>query len=135
MNPDGKINPNARLLYDESYADYLLKNSFRQQYDVSVNGGNEKINYFASLGYLSDPSYLENSKFERYSGRANVNAQVFDWFKMGVQVSYSKTSTQSMALTWGRADAGSNQGNVMRFVNVIAPIVPVHAYNKMVLCC
>lgn len=130
VNPDGKINPNARLLYDESYADYLLKNSFRQQYDVSVNGGNEKINYFASLGYLSDPSYLENSKFERYSGRANVNAQMFDWFKMGVQVSYSKTSTQSMALTWGRADAGSNQGNVMRFVNGHAPIVPVHAYNE-----
>ena len=130
VNPDGKINPNACLLYDESYADYLLKNSFRQQYDVSVNGGNEKINYFASLGYLSDPSYLENSKFERYSGRANVNAQVFDWFKMGVQVSYSKTSTQSMALTWGRADAGSNQGNVMRFVNGHAPIVPVHAYNE-----
>ena len=90
----------------------------------------KKINYFASLGYLSDPSYLENSKFERYSGRANVNAQVFDWFKMGVQVSYSKTSTQSMALTWGRADAGSNQGNVMRFVNGHAPIVPVHAYNE-----
>lgn len=43
VNPDGKINPNARLLYDESYADYLLKNSFRQQYDVSVNGGNEKL--------------------------------------------------------------------------------------------
>ena len=35
-----------------------------------------------------------------------------------------------MALTWGRADAGSNQGNVMRFVNGHAPIVPVHAYNE-----
>lgn len=130
VNPDGRLNPNARLLYDESYADYLLENNFRQEYTVNVNGGNEKVNYFASLGYLSDPSYLENSKFERYSGRANFDARPFPWFKMGAQVSYTKTNTQSMAVTWGRADAGSNQGNVMRFVNGHAPIVPVHAYNE-----
>jgi TonB-linked SusC/RagA family outer membrane protein len=129
VNTDGKINPNAVLLYDESYADYLLKTGFRQQYDVSVNGGSEKVKYFASLGYLSDPSFIENSKFSRYSGRASVDAEVFSWFKMGAQMSYAKTSTQSMALTYGRSDAGSNQGNVMRFINGHSPIVPVYAYD------
>ena len=130
VNPDGKINPNAQLLYDESYADELLKTGFRQQYDVSVNGGSEKVKYFASLGYLSDPSFIENSKFSRYSGRASVDADVFDWLKMGAQMSYAKTNTQSMALTWGRSDAGSNQGNVMRFINGHTPIVPVYAYDE-----
>ena len=49
---------------------------------------------------------------------------------MGAQMSYAKTNTQSMALTWGRSDAGSNQGNVMRFINGHTPIVPVYAYDK-----
>ncbi|MBE6300435.1 MAG: SusC/RagA family TonB-linked outer membrane protein, partial [Parabacteroides distasonis] len=129
VGTDGKINPNAILLYEDSYADELLKTGFRQQYDVSVNGGSEKVKYFASLGYLSDPSFIENSKFSRYSGRASVDADVFSWLKMGAQMSYAKTSTQSMALTWGRSDAGSNQGNVMRFINGHSPIVPVYAYD------
>ena len=130
VNTDGKINPNAVLLYDDSYADALLKTGFRQQYDVSINGGSEKVKYFASLGYLSDPSFIENSKFSRYSGRASVDADVFSWFKMGAQMSYAKTNTQSMALTYGRSDAGSNQGNVMRFINGHNAIVPVYAYDK-----
>ncbi|MBR5297260.1 MAG: TonB-dependent receptor [Parabacteroides sp.] len=129
VGTDGKINPNAVLLYEDSYADELLKTGFRQQYDVSINGGSEKVKYFASLGYLSDPSFIENSKFSRYSGRASVDADVFSWFKMGAQMSYAKTNTQSMALTYGRSDAGSNQGNVMRFINGHNANVPVYAYD------
>lgn len=130
VGTDGKLNPNARLLYDETYGDYLLENNFRQEYNVSVNGGSDRMDYFVSLGYLEDPSYLANSKFSRYSGRANVNAKAFDWLKVGAQMSYSKTTTQTMALSYGRANAGSNQGNVMRFINGHAPTVPVHAYDK-----
>lgn len=72
---DGKLNPKAKLLYDDTYADQLLKAGFRQQYDVTASGGNEKENHYFSFGYLSDPSYIPNSKFDRVTGRANVNAQ------------------------------------------------------------
>ncbi len=55
VNTDGKLNPGARLLYSDRYDDYLLENRLRQDYDLSASGGNDKVNYFLSDGYVEDP--------------------------------------------------------------------------------
>ncbi len=129
INPDGRLNPNARLLYNDNYSSELLENNFRQEYNVSANGGTDKVDYFVSIGFLQDPSYISNSKFDRYSGRSNVNAQLYDWLKVGANVAFARTTTNLMATSWGR-NPGSNQGNVFRFINGLAPIMPVYAYNQ-----
>jgi len=129
VGTDGRLNPNAKLLYDDNYSDVLLENNFRQEYNISADGGTDNVDYFVSLGYLQDPSYISNSKFDRYSGRSNVNARLYDWLKVGANVSFARTETSMMGTTWGR-NPGSNQGNVFRFINGTAPIVPVHAYNE-----
>lgn len=129
VNTDGKLNPNARLLYKDKYSNELLEQKFRQEYNVSANGGNDKVDYFVSLGFLQDPSYISNSKFDRYSGRSNINAKLYDWLKVGANVAFARTSTSLMATSWGR-NPGSNAGNVFRFINGLSPIVPVFAYNQ-----
>lgn len=132
VNPDGKMNPNARQLFDsDEYGNELLKNSFRQQYNVSATGGSDKVDYFVSLGYLNDPSYIRNSAFDRYNGRSNVNARLFDWLKVGANVAYSYTKTQSMSTTWGTGrNAGSNEGNVFLYLNGQSPLRPLFAHGE-----
>ena len=127
---DGKLNPNAQLLYRDTYKDVLLKNQLRQEYNVSANGGTEKVNYFMSLGYLKDPSYIPNSNFERFSGRSKLDAQLFSWLKMGMNVAYTRTTTNYMGTYWQGRNSGSNQGSVMRFVNGHTPIIPVYARDE-----
>lgn len=129
IGADGKLNPAAQLLYNDNYSNILLENNIRQEYNISANGGTDKIDYFVSMGYLSDPSYISNSKFERYSGRSNINAKLYNWLKVGANVSFARTTTNAMGTSWGR-NPGSNQGNVFRFINGMAPIVPVYAYNQ-----
>ncbi|MGI6048512.1 MAG: SusC/RagA family TonB-linked outer membrane protein [Petrimonas sp.] len=129
VGTDGRLNPNAVLLYNDTYENMLLKSNFRQEYNISANGGTDKVDYYVSLGYLSDPAYISNSKFDRFSGRSAVNAQMFKWLKVGANVGFSRTTTNKMGTTWGR-NPGSNQGNVFRFINGMAPIVPVYAYNE-----
>lgn len=126
---DGKLNPDAKLLYSDNYSNVLLENNIRQEYNISANGGNDKVDYFVSLGYLSDPSYISNSKFDRYSGRSNVNAKLYNWLKVGANISFARTNTAAMGTSYGR-NPGSNQGNVFRFINGTSPIVPVYAYNE-----
>lgn len=130
IGTDGKLNPNAQLLYNDNYSDYLVEDNFRQEYNISLSGGKDKVNYYMSVGYLEDPAYIKASKYSRYSGRSSVDVTPVDWLKFGANVAYSHSETDRMAVKWSTRNPGSNQGNVFRFINGHAPIVPVHAYNE-----
>lgn len=130
VNPDGKINKEAKyFLQKENEYNSLFRTAFRQEYNVSVRGGNEKLNYFASLGYNSDPSYIPTSSFGRYTGRAAVNAQPLKWLKIGVNVGYTRTTTNEMATRYGR-NPGSAGGNVFRYVNGTSNLIPIYMLDK-----
>ena len=129
VNADGKLNPNAKLLYNDNYDDYLLKNQLRQEYNISATGGSDKMDYFLSLGYLEDPSYIRGSEFSRYNGRSNINAQLNDWLKVGTNVAYSYRETQSPATRYGR-NPGSAVANVFRFINGQNQLTQLYARDQ-----
>ena len=130
VNPDGKINPNAKyFLQKENEYNTLFQNAFRQEYNVSLRGGTEKLNYFASLGYDNDPSYIPTSAFGRYSGRASVNAHPLKWLKIGANIGYTRTKTNEMATRYGR-NPGSAGGNVFRYVNGTSNLIPIYMLDE-----
>lgn len=118
----GRLNPNAQLLYADNYDDYLFTKQFRQEYTLSISGGNEKMDYYVSGNFLDDPSYVIMSAFKRYSGRAAVNAQVTNWMKIGTNVSYSRRDTDDPGF-----GEGANTGNVFMWTQWQTPIVPFYA--------
>ncbi len=129
VNPDGKLNPEAQLLYKDNYDKYLLESNLRQEYNVSASGGTEKSDYFVSLGFLEDPSYIRGSQFKRYNGRTTLNAQLYKWLKVGTNVAYSYRETQSPATRWGR-NPGSAVANIFRFINGQNQLIPLYARDK-----
>lgn len=64
----GKLNSDAKLLYADNYDDYLFTKQFRQEYTLSISGGNDNMDYYVSGSFLEDPSYVIMSGFKRYSG-------------------------------------------------------------------
>lgn len=64
-----------------------------QQHNISASGGSEKITYYTSFNYLNNPGILENCGYERFSLRANVDSQVKDWLKIGINLSGYTAST------------------------------------------
>ena len=124
--PDGRLNPEAELLYpdDLDWQDALTRGGSRSNVDLSYQGGTEKTNFFASLGYLDDTGWILNADFQRISGRINVSTQPKDWIRTGINLSgASSVSNQA-------ADGGSTS-----FVNPffstrrIAPIYPIHEHD------
>ena len=125
----GMINSSATQLWDESYEDTFFQTGFRQDYNLTARGGNEKAHYYMSFGYLSDPSYLKASKFERYTGRVNVDAQMYKWLKVGANVSYSHSDTQASAGRWGSRNIGNASGNTFCYIRTTPPIVSVYQHD------
>ncbi len=125
---DGKLNPNATLLYNDRYDDYFFENKFRSEHNMAISGASERIDYYMSLGYLGDPSYIRGSKFDRYNFRSNVNAKITDWLTAGINAAYANRTTQSPATRYGR-NPGSGTANIFRWVNGQNQLVPLWAHN------
>ena len=120
----GRLNPNAQLLYADNYDDYLFTKQFRQEYTLSISGGNDKVDYYVSGNFLDDPSYVIMSSFKRYSGRAAVNAQVTDWLKLGTNVSFTHRDADDPS--YG-GDSPANTNNVFLWTLWQNPTVPYYA--------
>ncbi|MEZ4970900.1 MAG: TonB-dependent receptor [Flavobacteriaceae bacterium] len=58
-------------------------------YDLNVSGKSEKVGYYFSGAYASVKSPIKGDNFQRFSGRLNVNVQVTDWLKAGVNSGYT----------------------------------------------
>ncbi len=44
----------------------MFHSGLRQEYNVNMNGANEKTSYYLSFGYLDDEGYIVKSGFTRY---------------------------------------------------------------------
>ena len=75
IGTDGRINPNAKLGYNDGTYYYtpddwekeMFKNKLRQEYNLSVSGGNDRATFYFSLGYLDDQGVIDGSGFKRYN--------------------------------------------------------------------
>ncbi len=123
VDAEGKLNPNAKTRYNDTFADNMFQRSTRQEYNVAASGSNDKVDYYLSLGYLNNKSYIVGSDFNRLSARANVNAKITNWLRAGLNLGYSKTTANGLQES---STAASNPFSVAR---EWAPIFPVHAYD------
>jgi TonB-dependent starch-binding outer membrane protein SusC len=58
-------------------------------YELSVAGKTDKVNYFFSGGYMNAKSPVRGDNFSRISSRLNLGVQATDWLKLGINSGYS----------------------------------------------
>ena len=77
----------------------LFRPAIMQQYNLSVNGGNEKATYAFSAGYLNQDGIAFGSGFERYTLRLNTDVNARPWLKLGASLSgtFSKQNVNALA--------------------------------------
>ncbi len=127
---DGKLNPNATLGYKngdyyytpDDWDDALLSPQTRQEYNMSISGGSERVNYYFSASWLNDGGIIENSAFKRLATRTSVDYQAKDWLKIGTNMSYTKSDSRYPA---EQTEGGSSM-NAFYMSQYIAPVYPLY---------
>ncbi|MFT4061919.1 MAG: SusC/RagA family TonB-linked outer membrane protein [Edaphocola sp.] len=122
LDLSGKLNSNASLKYStDDWDKAMLRTGVRQDYNLSVAGGDKVSDYYFSAGYLDEKGAIKYSDFKRVSLRMNVNSHVTDWLTVGLNLSGAITDQNY---------AGSNTTNSSANPNMIArsmaPIYPVY---------
>jgi TonB-linked SusC/RagA family outer membrane protein len=124
VGTDGKLNPNAQLLYpqDLDWEKQLERAGVRQNVDFSYQGKSEKSNYFASLSHLKEEGYIQKSDFERTTGRLNLNTSLKEWFKTGINIAGTLSNSN---LGIDGVENTSSFRNPFRTIRYMGPIYPV----------
>ncbi|MEM1217347.1 MAG: TonB-dependent receptor [Bacteroidota bacterium] len=66
--------------------DWLFRSGYSTNHDLSISGGTEDVSYFASVGYLNTQGVVITQGFERYNARLNVNANLGNRWKTGLNI-------------------------------------------------
>lgn len=74
----------------------IFQSAIMQSHQLSVSGGREGTDYYVSGGYLDQEGTVIGNDFDRFSLRSNVNGKVKEWFRMGANVSGSRTNQNSV---------------------------------------
>ena len=72
-----------------------------QQYDLSISGGTESLNYFLSFGHYDADGIMDDSNLRRETLRSNIETNITKWLKAGVNLnlSYQKYATAAFGTT------------------------------------
>lgn len=103
-----------------------------QNHQISVNGGNDKLQYFLSFGYFNQEGIVggnyDRSNYERYSLRTNNTYEIFSTdtrnflnkIKLGVNVGYSRAKSTGI-------ETNTEYGSVLGSALAFSPLVSVYA--------
>ena len=141
-------NPNDMFFPSNSFKEMMLKDqkSFRRA-NVSSQGGNDAVQYYANLAYDGDGDIYKlghTSSFDRISTRANLDMRINDLIK--VQFSFYGGLTTRSSPNYGYSSSyGSDDSNdgtldideinrLLTDVTTISPIAfPIYANNDPTL--
>lgn len=119
----GKLNPNAKLNWNESWEDALFRTASRTAANFSVSGASDRANYYFSAGYLNEDGIVKFSGYKRYDLRLNVNMDATTWLKTGLNIDGSMGNYANVP------SGGTATTNPFYFTRQMGPIYPVYQHD------
>jgi TonB-linked SusC/RagA family outer membrane protein len=119
----GKLNPNAKLLWNESWEDALFRQASRTNANLNISGATDNMDYYFSAGYLSEEGIVRNSGYKRYNFRLNLNTQATKWLSSGLNLDGAVAKRNDLL------SSGAFTSNPFYYSRNMGPIYPVYQHD------
>ncbi|WP_044200317.1 SusC/RagA family TonB-linked outer membrane protein [Dyadobacter tibetensis] len=108
-NSAGEYDPNgsqAELIYkDFNYGDYAFRSpAISQDYNIGMNGGNEKGSYYANLGYYKEDGLSLGTFYKRFNFTLNGDYKLKTWLKSESSFQFARANWRDQSLQNGEAN-------------------------------
>jgi len=91
--PDDIQNPDGT---DTDWQDEIFRSAIIQNHNLSVAGGSDKIGYYVAANYFNQDGIIEGSGFDRYSMRVNLDGDITNKLRFGVNFNPAYTSSDKL---------------------------------------
>lgn len=84
-------NTTAVTRYD--YQDYIFRNNASgTDNNIAISGGTDKTKYYVSGSYFSNQGIIQNTDFQRFSFRSNIDQVLNQWASVNLGLNYINSS-------------------------------------------
>jgi TonB-linked SusC/RagA family outer membrane protein len=83
-------------LTNTDWYDEIYRVAKYNDYHMSVNGGGEKSNFYAALGYLNQESIVVGSDYERFTLNMKMDSELSKRIKFGINTNTSYSTTNKV---------------------------------------
>ncbi|MDR0745161.1 MAG: SusC/RagA family TonB-linked outer membrane protein [Mediterranea sp.] len=95
-----RLGLNASSLLLENYLagktynwfDNVFQTGFSQDYNASVSGANDKMNYYLSFGYLNNEGAVKGNEYSAIRSNMKLEGKVTKWLEVGANVNFQQRS-------------------------------------------
>lgn len=81
---------------DTDWLDAVTRTAMSNGVNASVSGGTDNTNYFISMSYDNNQSYIINNDMQRFSARLNLNARPAEKWNLGLNASLSRMNNNAL---------------------------------------
>lgn len=105
------------LLYpNTNWWDALLNKGTMHNHNLSARGGNDRIHFFSSLGFLENEGTIPNTGMHRFNFRNNLSYKVNEWLELG----------NTLTALYSESDPGTDN-NIFQWFETLTPgTLPKH---------
>ena len=107
-----------RIMNAVDWQKEIYSTAFSQNYNITVNGGNDKITYFTSASYKDVEGLVEGTGLRQGDLRVNLNADLSNTVKLAVSLNGSLKENDMMA---GGNTTGGATGSISNVALFSAP--------------
>ena len=78
------------------WAKHSFRTGFNQDYNASISGAGDRINYYLSIGYLKNQGAKLSDEYRAVRSNIKLEAQVNKWFEVGANINFQDRSDGSI---------------------------------------
>ena len=79
----------------------MTRAALKQQYGLTLNGGNDKTQYNLSFGYNDIDGLVVNTNYQRFTTRANVSTKINKFLEVGGDINYTHSESHGSNMSLG----------------------------------
>lgn len=76
---------------NSDWLDAVDRTGFQQNHMVSLSNGNDKGNFYISVGFMDNKGIIKKSEQKKYTARINADHMIKSWLKVGTSTSFTRT--------------------------------------------
>ncbi len=81
--------------------DATFRTGLNQDYNASISGATDKVNYYLSVGYLKNEGAVQGNDYHALRSNMKINAKITDWLEVGANINFQDRSDGDIQVSLG----------------------------------